>query len=709
MPERLTGKVAKWIDSKGCGFITPDDGGKDYWVQEKEVMMEGRYTSLTVGEEVEFSLKPAPEPGQEQAAEVTPVGGGKFPAKEPPGGGRGRSDSRRPPPRRRDDSRDKGRGKGGGKRDKPHEPNKLFIGRLHDDVTENDIRDKFESVGKIKSVAIITDKDTGKPKGFGFIEFEEDKDAEKALEEMKDVEICGQAIRLDTSGKRGPGKGGGGGRDRSRSGPRGKGGGKTDEPNKLFIGRLSFDAQEDDIKDAFRDVGEVVSVKIVKDGDGKSKGFGFIEFARIADADEAMHKMNGTEICGAACRLEPAGKPVGGGKGKGGRGRSDSRSRSRSPPRRRPPPRRSPPPKGRGRSRSRSPPPKGRGRKGDSRSPKGRGRGPPPNGPRDRGGYRDDYDDRGRGPPPRRDGGGKGRRRGPDDRDDSRRPPPRDGPPPRRRGDPGSRSASSGSRPAGVPKKSKAMQEARRSFEQSEADLKGARAELAAAKAALDKMEKVSEQAIKQKISKTEKAAKRALEEGIVRMKKEAKNTLTEALEDAEKQLQEELQQKLADAKKEFGIKVRETHLRIKQEHEETQIDAEKELQKDCDDKIAEARKQAEEEEEINEWRDAHRKAAQHAEDEESRLIAAKKKLESLTGQQVRSHELEKGGGDDGRGDGVARDRMPKERGDRGGKRDRGGGGKGGGKRGEIEDDYSYYSDEDGAPPPAPGGRGGRR
>eukprot|EP00906_Rhabdomonas_costata_P010694 RCo015044 len=85
-----TGVVRKWLDDKGFGFITPDDGGEDIFVHQTEVKSEG-FRSLQEGEAVEFDT--TTDRGREKAVSVTgphgvPVKGSSRPA----GGGGGRPD-----------------------------------------------------------------------------------------------------------------------------------------------------------------------------------------------------------------------------------------------------------------------------------------------------------------------------------------------------------------------------------------------------------------------------------------------------------------------------------------------------------------------------------------------------------------------------------------------------------------------------------------
>jgi RNA recognition motif-containing protein len=87
---------------------------------------------------------------------------------------------------------------------------KIYVGNLAWSATEAELRDLFSSYGDVASVAIITDRDTGRSRGFGFVEL--DGDADKAISELDGRELGGRALRVnEAQDKRGGGGGGGGG------------------------------------------------------------------------------------------------------------------------------------------------------------------------------------------------------------------------------------------------------------------------------------------------------------------------------------------------------------------------------------------------------------------------------------------------------------------------------------------------------------------
>lgn len=75
----------------------------------------------------------------------------------------------------------------------------------------------------------------------------------------------------------------------------------------IYVGNLSYKAQEDDLKREFEQFGEVTSVRIIKDREtGRSKGFAFVEMPEKDAADSAIEALNGKEIDGRAVKVNPA-------------------------------------------------------------------------------------------------------------------------------------------------------------------------------------------------------------------------------------------------------------------------------------------------------------------------------------------------------------------------------------------------------------------
>ena len=74
---------------------------------------------------------------------------------------------------------------------------KLYVGNLSYNTTESKLRDMFGEFGEIESVKVITDRDTGRPKGFAFVEMASDEAAQKAISELNGKVVDEREIKVD--------------------------------------------------------------------------------------------------------------------------------------------------------------------------------------------------------------------------------------------------------------------------------------------------------------------------------------------------------------------------------------------------------------------------------------------------------------------------------------------------------------------------------
>ena len=88
---------------------------------------------------------------------------------------------------------------------------KLYVGNLPYSVTEQALHDTFGQCGTVESANMITDRDTGQSKGFGFVEMGSDSEAQKAIQELNGTEMGGRQIKVNEAKPRQPRGGGGGG------------------------------------------------------------------------------------------------------------------------------------------------------------------------------------------------------------------------------------------------------------------------------------------------------------------------------------------------------------------------------------------------------------------------------------------------------------------------------------------------------------------
>ena len=94
---------------------------------------------------------------------------------------------------------------------------KLYVGNMSFDTSESEVRKAFEAHGQVDSVTIIMDRDTGRPKGFGFVEMSNDAEAKKAIEGLNGKDFMGRTLNVNEARPRadGPRGGGSGGSRRS--------------------------------------------------------------------------------------------------------------------------------------------------------------------------------------------------------------------------------------------------------------------------------------------------------------------------------------------------------------------------------------------------------------------------------------------------------------------------------------------------------------
>jgi cold-inducible RNA-binding protein len=93
---------------------------------------------------------------------------------------------------------------------------KLYVGNLSFDSTENDLKDLFGRHGSVESVAVITDRETGRPRGFAFVEMSEASAAQDAIRALDGTDFGGRNIKVNEAQDRRGGGGGGGGGGRGR-------------------------------------------------------------------------------------------------------------------------------------------------------------------------------------------------------------------------------------------------------------------------------------------------------------------------------------------------------------------------------------------------------------------------------------------------------------------------------------------------------------
>lgn len=100
----------------------------------------------------------------------------------------------------------------------------IFVGNLSYQTTQEDLHAAFAAYGAVERVTIVTDRDTGQPRGFAFVEMTERKDAENAIAQLNGTDMNGRTLNVNEARPKPTGGGGGGRGGFGGGGGRGRGG-----------------------------------------------------------------------------------------------------------------------------------------------------------------------------------------------------------------------------------------------------------------------------------------------------------------------------------------------------------------------------------------------------------------------------------------------------------------------------------------------------
>jgi cold-inducible RNA-binding protein len=189
---------------------------------------------------------------------------------------------------------------------------RIYVGNLSSHTTERDLISLFERIGQVVSVRIMTDRDTGRSKGFGFIEMG-NGDAERAITQLNQTDLNGHTLSVTAA--------------RARPEPSAASGLPV---VRLFVGNLPYNATAAELREYFSSVGLVSAVSLpVERETGKPRGFAFVEFPDRAHAEEAVRRFHNQPFKGRALVVNEA-------HARESRSPTDAPSRSFHPPVERP-------------------------------------------------------------------------------------------------------------------------------------------------------------------------------------------------------------------------------------------------------------------------------------------------------------------------------------------------------------------------------------
>lgn len=139
----------------------------------------------------------------------------------------------------------------------------LFVGSLAWAVDDNTLYEAFQEFPDLTGARVVTDKQTGRSRGFGYVDFGNPEAAAAALEASQGKDLAGRAMNIDFSGQ----KPAGDGNHQARAQDRAQKHGDTVSPESetLFVGNLPFDTDQDTVHAFFSEVAEVASVRLPTD------------------------------------------------------------------------------------------------------------------------------------------------------------------------------------------------------------------------------------------------------------------------------------------------------------------------------------------------------------------------------------------------------------------------------------------------------------
>ncbi|NXF96081.1 PABP4 protein, partial [Eubucco bourcierii] len=170
----------------------------------------------------------------------------------------------------------------------------VFIKNLDKSIDNKALYDTFSAFGNILSCKVVCDENGSK--GYAFVHFETQEAADRAIEKMNGMLLNDRKVFV--------------GRFKSRKEREAELGAKAKEFTNVYIKNFGDDMDDERLKELFSKYGKTLSVKVMTDPTGKSKGFGFVSFEKHEDANKAVEEMNGKDINGKLVFVGRAQKKV---------------------------------------------------------------------------------------------------------------------------------------------------------------------------------------------------------------------------------------------------------------------------------------------------------------------------------------------------------------------------------------------------------------
>ncbi|XP_065673696.1 ELAV-like protein 3 [Hydra vulgaris] len=158
-------------------------------------------------------------------------------------------------------------------------PTNLIINYLPQEMTEEELRTLFSSVGPLESCKLIRDKVTRASLGYAFVNYQHAADARKAIESLQGMKLTNKTIKVSVARPS-----------------------CTEIKNaNLYVSGLPLTCNENDLRELFASYGSIITIKVLYEESGQSRGVGFVRFDKRNDAEAAINGLNNRipEINGA--------------------------------------------------------------------------------------------------------------------------------------------------------------------------------------------------------------------------------------------------------------------------------------------------------------------------------------------------------------------------------------------------------------------------
>eukprot|EP00916_Digyalum_oweni_P001394 GHVL01002737.1.p1 GENE.GHVL01002737.1~~GHVL01002737.1.p1 ORF type:complete len:224 (+),score=42.66 GHVL01002737.1:33-674(+) len=207
--------------------------------------------------------------------------------------------------------------------------NRVYVNNLSWDVKSPDLVEYMSKAGSVVTAEVFEDTN-GRSRGCAIVEFETQEGANTAINTLNESEMCNRVMyvredRENSRGERGERGGRGGFRGGFRGSPRGRGRGRgggeggynssrfprpppnrpEDHGRQVFVGNLAWEVSWQDLKDLFREIGEVIRADVMTQYDGRSKGMGTVLFEDAETAEAAVEKYHDYDFKGRKLVVRP--------------------------------------------------------------------------------------------------------------------------------------------------------------------------------------------------------------------------------------------------------------------------------------------------------------------------------------------------------------------------------------------------------------------